>query len=222
MIRRDETKVESLTHLSPHKSHQRHSSIASDSSCDSPLRLNLEDPSSKSLLHKSSHNSTVDLETVESSPVEGGGTRLRHGFKSNVQENIGQLWRRVPLLRKGPTSTFDGQFANGSPGWWHKQMLVDRSLRSMAGFTAVCATAMLIIVFSYLSAFVRRLNLHSTSVGGRAGESCATMEKQNVVRAMRSGNVYVYRGANFSTRRSTCSSILQLQWSWDVRIHTNS
>jgi hypothetical protein len=60
-------------------------------------------------------------------------------------------------------------------------MLVDRSLRSMAGFTAVCAVIMLIILFSYLPAFTKRLNHYSTSVGGRDGESCGTAESRNVV-----------------------------------------
>jgi hypothetical protein len=138
--------------------------------------LNLEDPSSNSLLPKSSYTSTIDLENVESPQAEGGRPRFRHGFKTNVKENIGQFWRRRPRLREG-TTTFEGHFAHAKPGWWHKQMLVDRSLRSMAGFTAVCAVAMLIIIFSYLSAFVKRTNLKSISVGGRAGESCAVMEK---------------------------------------------
>lgn len=63
-------------------------------------------------------------------------------------------------------------------------MLVDRSLRSMAGFTAVCATVMFIIILSYLPAFANRLNTHSTSVGGRSGESCDVIEKKNVVCAL--------------------------------------
>ncbi|KAE9375206.1 hypothetical protein N431DRAFT_402552, partial [Stipitochalara longipes BDJ] len=177
---RDEAKIESPSHFAPHNSHRRHSSVTSDSSCESPLRLNLEDPTTKSLLHKSSDTSTVVLENVESPQAAGGETRLRHGFKSNVQENVGQLWRRRRFLRQGTTSTFEGHFAHGKPGWWHKQMLVDRSLRSMAGFTAGCAIAMFIIVCSYLSAFAKRPNRRSTSVGGRTGESCDVMEKQNV------------------------------------------
>jgi hypothetical protein len=149
--------------------------------------VNLEDPSSKSLLPKSSYTSTIDLENVDSPQAEGGRPRFRYGFKTNAKENIGQFWRRRPRLRERTTSTFEGHFAHGKPGWWHKQMLVDRSLRSMAGFTAVCAVAMLIIIFSYLSAFVKKTNLKSTSVGGRAGESCAVMEKQNVVRVIQPG-----------------------------------
>jgi len=61
-------------------------------------------------------------------------------------------------------------------------MLVDRSLRSMAVFTTLCAIIMFIIVFSYIKAFRTRLNLKSTSVGGKDGESCETSERRNLVR----------------------------------------
>jgi hypothetical protein len=60
-------------------------------------------------------------------------------------------------------------------------MLVDRSLRSMAVFTAICAVIMWIIVFSYLGPFVTRLNHNSTSVGRKHGESCGEAEGRNVV-----------------------------------------
>jgi len=60
-------------------------------------------------------------------------------------------------------------------------MLSDRSLRSMAGFTAMCAVIMLIITLSYVGDFANRINLNTTSVGGKDGESCETMERRNVV-----------------------------------------
>ncbi|TVY17925.1 hypothetical protein LARI1_G005385 [Lachnellula arida] len=75
---------------------------------------------------------------------------------------------------------FDGKFAHGKPGLWYKQMLADRSLRSMAAFTAVCAVIMLIITLSYIGDFAHRLNLNTTSVGGKDGESCESMEQKNV------------------------------------------
>lgn len=62
-------------------------------------------------------------------------------------------------------------------------MLVDRSLRSMAGFTSVCAIVMLIIVCCYLPAFKKRLNTHSTSVGGKDGENCSTSQSRTIVSA---------------------------------------
>lgn len=51
----------------------------------------------------------------------------------------------------------------------------------MAAFTAVCAVIMLIITLSYISDFAHRLNLKTTSVGGKDGESCGSMEQKNVV-----------------------------------------
>jgi hypothetical protein len=83
-------------------------------------------------------------------------------------------------------------------------MLVDRSLRLMAGFTAVCAITMFIIVLSYFPAFVKRRNPHSTAVGGKEGEGCDVMEKKNVV-----GGKQFKRG----TKRREKLIILQRQFS---------
>jgi len=106
-----------------------------------------------------------------------GEPRQRSGFQSNLQ----RLWHKKSVLSTRTVSTFDGNFAHGRPGLWYKQMLVDRSLRSMAGFTALCAVIMFIITMSYIDDFAHRLNLHTTSVGGKDGESCGTMEQRNVV-----------------------------------------
>ncbi|RFU28743.1 hypothetical protein B7463_g7594, partial [Scytalidium lignicola] len=112
--------------------------------------------------------------------------------KSLTDVSIDELRQRhpgaphTPRLFKKPTlflrrkSTFDGHFATGKPGWWKKQMLVDRSLRAMAAFTAVCAIVMMVILIVYLPAFKRRLNHHTTSVGAGNGESCSVMERRNV------------------------------------------
>jgi hypothetical protein len=51
----------------------------------------------------------------------------------------------------------------------------------MASFAAVCTLAIFIVLFSYLPSFAKRLNSHTTSVGGEAGESCAAIERKNVV-----------------------------------------
>lgn len=161
--------------LSPSNLHQRQHSSSSSSSFSPELNSN-GGPSAKSLLRQSSYTSTVDSETAESPQPERGEVRQRNGVKSKVQ----QWWPGRPHLRQR-TSTVEGHFAHGKPGWWGKQMLVDRSLRSMAGFTTLCALIIFIIIFSYLPQFRSRLNLNSTSVGGRTGESCKTLEKKNVV-----------------------------------------
>lgn len=112
------------------------------------------------------------------SPDDGAKEpRRRNGFRANVR----QLMPKPSFLTHRTNSTFDGNFAHGKPGWWKKQMLVDRSLRSMAVFTATCAVIMFIIIFSYLKDFTTRLNTHTTSVGGSSGESCSEAESRNVV-----------------------------------------
>ncbi|KAJ8062582.1 hypothetical protein OCU04_009106 [Sclerotinia nivalis] len=59
-------------------------------------------------------------------------------------------------------------------------MLVDRTLRSMAGFTFLCAIIMFMIMIAYLLAFNKGLNKQSTSVGGKDGGSCGRMESKNI------------------------------------------
>lgn len=137
-----------------------------------------DDQSARSLLRKTSDATTNDYESTIS-PAGDGLPAARH--RNGVGSNVRRLFHKPSLLSSRTQSTFDGTFAHGRPGWWHKQMLVDRSLRSMAAFTAVCGLVMWIIIFSYLPAFANRLNLHSTSVGQRDGTSCGTAESRNVV-----------------------------------------
>ena len=66
-------------------------------------------------------------------------------------------------------------------GWWWHQMLVDRSLRSMAALTTIFALMMVILCIVYFGNFVHRVNANSTSVGEISGESCSTMESSNIV-----------------------------------------
>jgi hypothetical protein len=146
----------------------------------------LDETSARSLLRENSYATTTDYNASKGLPelTTAGETRQRQGFKGNLGSNIHQLWRQKSfgILSQRTFSTFDGNFAHGKPGWWHKQMLVDRSLRSMAVFTAGCAVIMFIIVLCYVPAFTRRTNKASTSVGGRSGESCHKAESRNVVR----------------------------------------
>lgn len=109
-----------------------------------------------------------------------GKTRLRNGLSGNVK----RIWTKGTAFTKGTSSTFDGQFAHGKDGWWKQQMLVDRSLRTMAGLTFLSAMIMLIIIVAYLPQFTKRLNKSSTSVGGKDGESCHSMESRNIVRGL--------------------------------------
>lgn len=133
--------------------------------------------STRSLLRKESQATTTDYDVNCPRGEIIEEPRQRNGFKSNVNK----FWRKKSFRSSRTSSTFDGHFAHGRPGWWKKQMLVDRSLRSMAGFTSVCSIAMLIIIFAHLGDFVNRINPHTTSVGGKDGESCSRMERKNVV-----------------------------------------
>ncbi|KAH7399834.1 hypothetical protein BKA64DRAFT_707518 [Cadophora sp. MPI-SDFR-AT-0126] len=157
-----------------------------DSITSTTRRENLsfyDDVSSRSLLGKQSQATTASDYDL-ASPFSLGTTReeqdqeprLRKGFRSNVQ----RLWPKKSVQSARTTSTFDGNFAHGRPGWWKKQMLVDRSLRSMAFFTAVCSLVMFIIIFAHLGDFKNRINTHTTSVGGKDGENCTSIEKKNV------------------------------------------
>lgn len=143
--------------------------------------------------------------TDDPSPSEA---RLRKG--SGVTSNMKKIWSKSTAFTKPrPQSSFDGHFAQGKDGWWKKQMLVDRSLRSMAGFTFLCAIIMFIIMIAYLPAFNSRLNKQSTSVGGKDGESCHSMESRNIV-----SSILIYKGLGnwligYLCRLFTFSSILQ-------------
>lgn len=152
----------------------------------SSLPSPLDPPSTTSLRHPTSWATTTDYKSskVLSEFEDNVDTRQRQGFKSKAGPKVQQRWWRKPEngLPQRTGTTFAGNFAHGKPGWWHKQMLVDRSLRSMAAFTTVCAIVMLIIVLCYAPAFYRRLNKGSTSVGGSGGENCRTVESRNLVR----------------------------------------
>ncbi|KAM3074282.1 hypothetical protein ACMFMF_006297 [Clarireedia jacksonii] len=121
--------------------------------------------------------STNDYQALKSGTESvKGEARQRNRLGGNVK----RIWSKGTAFTKGTPSTFDGHFAHGKDGWWKKQMLVDRSLRTMAGLTFLSAMIMLIIIIAYLPSFTRRLNKHSTSVGGKEGESCSSMESRNI------------------------------------------
>ena len=95
--------------------------------------------------------------------------------KGDKQPTEADYWKSRQSYTSQPRLAVDGG------GWWWHQMLVDRSLRSMAALTSVFALMMVILSCAYLPAFVSRPNKNSTSVGGKSGENCKTMEGSNVV-----------------------------------------
>ena len=75
----------------------------------------------------------------------------------------------------------ESDFAVGKDGWWNGQMLIDKSLRSMAALTAFFALILTTLCVAYFPAFLTRLNRHSTSVGGNKGHSCSSLERSSAV-----------------------------------------
>ncbi|MCJ1269420.1 hypothetical protein MMC22_009312 [Lobaria immixta] len=76
--------------------------------------------------------------------------------------------------------SLSGEFATGGKGWWKQQMLVDRSLRSMAALTGTFALIVLIICLAYLPHLVGRKNKHSSSIGGSL-QNCESVQRKGVV-----------------------------------------
>ncbi|KAF4625608.1 hypothetical protein G7Y89_g12556 [Cudoniella acicularis] len=124
-----------------------------------------DDLSIRPLLYEQSSQTTFavtnDHDSAENGHASGEELRQRNGASTGIR----RLLPKKLTLSQQETLTFDGNFAQGKSGWWKKQMLVDRSLRSMAALTTTCAVIIWIVVFSYLGPFLTRLNRNSTSVG---------------------------------------------------------
>ena len=75
----------------------------------------------------------------------------------------------------------DKQFTTTRGGWWKEQMLVDRSLRVMAGLTSLFAFIMIILCIRYMPDLSDHKNTWSTSVGPHSGQDCGTLESTNLV-----------------------------------------
>ena len=101
------------------------------------------------------------------------------GEAANDIENV-LAWTRYgdPSREKAVENT---RFASGRSGWWKQQMLVDRSLRTMAGTTSLFALIMMIFSIRYFPYFLARKNPDSTSVGSQTGHDCGSLETTNVV-----------------------------------------
>lgn len=89
-------------------------------------------------------------------------------------------------------------------------MLVDRSLRIMAGLTSLFAFIMMIICIKYWPELSNRKNTGSTSVGSNIGQDCGTLESTNVVSNIPLISVAL-RLQMPKSSSSTCSSILLQQ-----------
>ena len=95
------------------------------------------------------------------------------------RKSLGAWAQYSSTTRENPTP--EEPFAVGEKGWWDRQMLVDRSLRSMAALTTIFAIIMISVCCTFMHDFTHRKNLHSTSVGFEKPKDCRTTEKLNLV-----------------------------------------
>ena len=101
----------------------------------------------------------------------------------NSPTSLGPGDALIPLEEPNQDApAFPTQLAVVQGDWWKRQMLVDRSLRVMAGLTVVFALVLLAVCLYHLKPFLNRLNKNSTSVGWGDGDDCATVENKNIVR----------------------------------------
>ncbi|KAF1998651.1 hypothetical protein P154DRAFT_411092, partial [Amniculicola lignicola CBS 123094] len=105
--------------------------------------------------------------------------------RSGGFEKLKKIIRRKPLpesvlgsIRRHPAA--DIHPIRIGRGVWKDQLLVDRSLRSMALFMTTLAIAMLIVIFTHAKTFRDRSNPFSTSVGGDPS-SCKSVTRANTV-----------------------------------------
>ncbi|MCJ1478825.1 hypothetical protein MMC13_007509 [Lambiella insularis] len=119
------------------------------------------------------HDSAQQEETAEQYiPTEDGA----HGVQDDQEESFRLSTLKPPLetatseqpvhtkpWETRPSASSQCRLAVDQGGWFWHQMLVDRSLRSMAVLTTVFAFMMLILCFAYFGDFINRTNKKSTS-----------------------------------------------------------
>jgi preprotein translocase subunit SecG len=100
-------------------------------------------------------------------------SKLKSGWdwirtKSGARLGSGYERKRVPDIQ--PTRV--------GRGIWKDQLLVDRSIRSMAGLTTLFAIAMIVVVACYIKIFIHRPNRTTSSVGGDS-QKCSEVTHTN-------------------------------------------
>ena len=125
---------------------------------------------------------SLHVDRPTSHKLSGTWTRYRdvgRGKAANDVEHSSAWTRYGGPRREKPVN--DPQIASGGSGWWKEQMLVDRSLRTMAGLTSMFALIMMILSIRYLPDLIASKNETSTSVGSQTGQDCRSLETTNVV-----------------------------------------
>lgn len=125
-------------------------------------------------------SSHVDRPTTDS--ISGAWTHQGDAGRGKAANDIQPFsaWTRYGEPRR-ERPVDDPQLVSGGSGWWKEQMLVDRSLRTMAGLTSMFALIMMILSIRYLPDLLASKNETSTSVGSQTGQDCGSLETTNVV-----------------------------------------
>lgn len=131
-------------------------------------------------VHQRAPANRASLETIDTfdSPSSSG-------FSKGKMKNFAARIRRKPLpnnlfgsIRRHPAAEIEA--ARIGPGVWKDQLLVDRSLRTMAATMTLFAVAMIILIATHAEFFRNRANRNTSSVGGDTG-SCETVTTRNTV-----------------------------------------
>ncbi|QSZ32844.1 hypothetical protein DSL72_002424 [Monilinia vaccinii-corymbosi] len=155
--------------------------------------------------------------------------RLRNG--SGVTSNMKSIWEKsTAFVKPRPPFKFVAKFSQGRDGWWKKQMLVDRSLRSMAVFTLLCAIIMGgIITSAYVKPFYYQFNnKYSNSIGGKDRKSCGSLEIGNVAvhLAINIAATMILGCSNTYQQLVTAPQVEEVPWllskNGEARVGTNS
>lgn len=171
-----------------------------------PYRLSLPEDPSESISFELGDISTVGLLSPERDerleeqwrPEAGHHPRVEHTLDDSVRDNSGK-YKSLPSfdeergdLRHRETSdsadtlvnpeslTNEREATRPGPGLWKHQMLVDRSLRSMATLTAVLAAAMVICCIAVVSRFADKISSNSSSIDLDEGE-CSNIKRESEV-----------------------------------------
>ena len=157
-----------------------------------------DDTSTRTLLHHRSYSSYEPVHDSADHDHHADQDFLTEDSAHGLQNDLEVSYRLSSLKQRAVTDTINQPVETAlwksrqsalsqcrltvdDGGWWWHQMLVDRSLRSMAALTTVFALMMAILCIVYFGDLVHRVNPNSTSVGGISGESCSTMESGNIV-----------------------------------------
>ncbi|KAL8795183.1 MAG: hypothetical protein Q9195_002338 [Heterodermia aff. obscurata] len=140
--------------------------------------VNTDGSDSRDALQDGFDSSHLDRPTSHS--ISDTWTRYGDAGRGQAANSVGQVSAWTRYGEPSQEKVFDDtQIASGASGWWKQQMLVDRSLRSMAGLTSIFALGLMILSITYLPDLLARKSLNSTSVGSRTGQDCGSLETTN-------------------------------------------